>query len=70
MALPPGTNVELSRMTSAAAVSQKLTALANGKAMRREPICAGRIRFPKPDCGAVVSTKKSMMVPWMVTSAR
>ena len=28
---------------------------------------AGRMRLPKPLCGAVVRTKKSMMVPWMVT---
>jgi hypothetical protein len=36
----------------AAAVSQKLAALRRGKAMRRAPICAGRMRLPKPDCGA------------------
>jgi len=52
------------------AVSQKLAALRVGKAIVLAPICAGRMRLLKPACGAVVRTKKSMMVPWMVTSAR
>ena len=70
MALPPGAKVELSRTRRAKAVSQKLAALRRGKAMRPAPIWAGRIRLPKPLCGAVVSTKKSMIVPWIVTRAR
>jgi hypothetical protein len=28
--------------------------------MRRAPIWLGRMRLPKPDCGAVVRTKKSI----------
>jgi hypothetical protein len=70
MAEPPGTKVELRRVKRATAVSQKLAALRTGKAMVRAPICAGRMRLLKPACGAVVRTKKSMMVPWMVTRAR
>jgi hypothetical protein len=70
MAAPPRTKVELKRVRSATAVSQKLAALRMGKAIRLAPICAGRMRLLKPACGAVVRTKKSMMVPWMVTRAR
>jgi hypothetical protein len=57
-------------VASAIAVRYILAALRRGKAMRREPICAGKMRLPKPDCGATVSTKKSMIVPCIVTRAR
>jgi hypothetical protein len=70
MAEPPGTKVELRRVSKASAVSQTLAALRAGKAMLRAPIWAGRMRLEKPAWGAVVRTKKSMMVPWMVTRAR
>ena len=53
-----------------AAVSQKASGVEAGKAMRRLPIWAGRMRLPKPDCGATVRTKKSIRVPWRVTRAR
>jgi hypothetical protein len=51
------------------AVSQKLAALRMGRPCCGADLC-GRMRLPKPACGAVVRTKKSMMVPWMVTIAR
>ena len=70
MGPPPGTKNAASKTSSASAVSHMLAALMRGNAMRCAPICAGRIRFPNPDCGATVSTKNSISVPCMVTSAR
>src|SRR2546423_5544978 len=51
-------------------VSQNDSMLSTGKAISRAPICRGKKRLPKPLCGAVVSTKKIMIVPCIVTSDR
>ena len=44
--------------------------LRNGKAMSRAPICSGMRKLPNPPVRAVVSTKKIMMVPCMVSRPR
>jgi hypothetical protein len=59
-----------SRVRSATAVIQNAAAFTRGKAMWRAPIWLGRMRLPKPPWGAVVSTKKTISVPWKVTNAR
>ena len=70
MGAPLGTKKAASRTRRAAAAIQKAMALSRGKAMLRAPICSGRTRLAKPICGAMVSTKKIISVPCMVTRAR
>ena len=64
------TKKAVSRTSNETNVSQNDSMLRTGKAISRAPICSGRKKLPKPPCGAVVSTKKIMIVPCMVTSDR
>ena len=67
---PPCTKKAATITTSARKVVQKDIMFSTGNAMSSAPIWIGRIKLPKPLCGTVVSTKKTMMVPCMVISER
>src|SRR5208283_641578 len=45
-------------------VIQNESKFSEGKAISSAPICNGRRKFPKPSCGAAVSTKKTISEPW------
>jgi hypothetical protein len=57
-------------MMNARNVTQNDIMLKRGNAMSSAPICIGRMKFPNPAKGAVVSTKNTMIVPCIVISDR
>ncbi len=48
--------------------SQKLMLFMRGKAMSGAPIISGTNQLPKPPIIAGMTTKKTMISPWAVTS--
>ena len=65
----PTKNDEI-RTRKATNVTQNDIMLKRGKGMSSAPTWMGRKKLPKAAKGAVVSTKKTMMVPCMVISCR
>jgi len=61
---------EAMRGTKAANVTQNDIMLKCGKGMSSAPVWMGKKKLPKAAKGAVVSTKKTMMVPCMVINCR
>ena len=49
--------------TKEPAVIQKESRFNEGNAISAAPICRGRRKLPKPNCGAAVSTKKTIREP-------
>ena len=49
---------------SEATVIQKQSRFIVGNAISDAPICSGNKKLPKPNCGAAVSTKKTISEPW------
>src|SRR4051794_673549 len=67
---PPLASSEATITSQETNVSQNPSAFSVGKAIRHEPICAGSRRLANAPCGAEVSTKKTIMVAWMVMYPR
>ena len=70
LAGPPSTNSEASITTLLRKKNQYESMLMKPLAMSRAPSCKGISRLAKVPDRPPVSTKNTMMVPWIVTSAR
>src|SRR5204862_6164845 len=67
---PSPTKKDETRTTNATNVTQNDIMLNRGKGMSSAPTWIGKKKLPKPANGAVVSTKKTMMVACMVINCR
>src|SRR3979411_269581 len=67
---PSPTKNDETRTRKATNVTQNDIMLKCGKGMSSEPTCMGKKKLPNAAKGAVVSTKKTMMVPCMVINCR
>src|SRR5579864_7909935 len=67
---PPGTTKAPIRARKDVRAVQNPVAVSRGKAIFEAPNCKGRKNVPKPACGTVESTKKTINVPCIVRWAR
>src|ERR1700733_48724 len=67
---PSGTKNDATRTRNATNVTQNDIILKCGNGMSSAPTWIGKKKLPKAANGAVVSTKKNMMVPCMVISCK
>src|SRR5438876_486920 len=67
---PSPTKKDETRTTNATNVTQNDIMLNRGKGMSSAPTWIGKKKLPKPANGAVVSTKKTMMVACMVINCK
>src|SRR4030088_2722825 len=67
---PSLTKNDETRTRKATNVTQNDIMLKCGKGMSSAPTCMGKKKLPNAANGAVVSTKKTMIVPCMVISCR
>ena len=67
---PSLTKNAASSTRNASSVTQNDIMLIRGNAMSSAPTCSGSRKLPNPAKGAVVNTKKTMIVPCIVISAR
>src|SRR5437868_3155453 len=67
---PPGTKKAAISTRKDISAVQNPAAVSRGNAIFRAPSCSGRKNVPKPPCGTVESTKKTINVPCIVSCAR
>src|SRR5215472_7216422 len=63
---PPGTTKAAISTKNESKAVQKPAAVSRGNAMFDAPNCNGRKKVPKPACGTMDSTKKTISVPCIV----
>ena len=67
---PASTNKDMTMIKLERKNNQKETIFKNPEAISRAPICSGISKLLKVPLRPAVNTKKTIIVPWMVTKAR